>query len=194
MKYSYRLYGKENYSTFVQLTMIRRGQESPILFPNIPIMVFNKENISKLLDGVLPADDLFIVNVNVSESAVKQKVTVVADGDNGISIDQCAFISRRLGKRIEEAYGEDIPYTLEVTSPGADQPLLYPRQYKRHIGRKLKVTLQDGSEKTGTLEAVTETGITLLEEKKDKGKKVTITPVQLGFGEMAKSIIIISFK
>jgi ribosome maturation factor RimP len=157
-------------------------------------MVFNKENISKLLEGVLPDKDLFIVNVNVSESAVKQKVTVVADGDNGISIDQCALISRRLGKRIEEAYGEDISYTLEVTSPGADQPLLYPRQYKRHIGRKLKVSLQDGTEKSGALEEVTETGITLLEEKKEKGKKASITPVQLGFGEIAKSNIIISFK
>jgi ribosome maturation factor RimP len=157
-------------------------------------MVFNKENISKLLDGILPDKDLFIVNVNVSESAVKPKVTIVADGDEGISIDQCASISRRLGRRIEEAYGEEISYTLEVTSPGADQPLLFPRQYQRHIGRKLKVTLPDGTEKTGALEAVTETGITLLEEKKDKGKKVTITPVQLGFGEIAKSIIVISFK
>jgi ribosome maturation factor RimP len=157
-------------------------------------MVFNKENISKLLDGLLPNDELFIVNVNVSESAVKPKVTIVVDGDNGISIDQCASISRRLARRIEETYGEEISYTLEVTSPGADQPLLYPRQYKRHIGRKLKVSLPDGQEITGALEEVTETGITLLEEKKDKGKKVIITPVQLNFGEIAKSIIVISFK
>ena len=157
-------------------------------------MVFNKENISKLLDGVLPDNDLFIVHVNVSESAVKPKVTIVADGDHGISIDQCAFISRRLAKRIEEAYGEEISYTLEVTSPGADQPLSSPRQYKRHIGRRLKVSLQDGTEKTGALEEVTDTGITLLEETKDKGKKITLTPVQLGFGDIAKSIIIISFK
>ena len=157
-------------------------------------MVFNKENISKLLDGILPDKDLFIVNVNVSESAVKQKVTIAADGDQGISIDQCASISRRLAKRIEEAYGEDISYTLEVTSPGADQPLLSPRQYQRHVGRKLKVSLQDGSEKTGALSEVTDTGITLQEEKKDKGKKVTTTPVQLAFSDIAKSNIVISFK
>jgi ribosome maturation factor RimP len=168
---------------------------SPLFcFPIFPIMVFNKENISRLLDGILPDKDLFIVNVNVSESAVKQKVTIVADGDNGISIDKCALISRRLAKKIEEAYGEEISYTLEVTSPGADQPLVYPRQYKRHVGRKLKVTLQDGSELTGVLEEATDTGITLLEEKKDKGKKVTQTPVQLAYGDIAKSIIVISFK
>jgi ribosome maturation factor RimP len=157
-------------------------------------MVFNKENISKLLDGILPDNDLFVVNVNVSESAVKPKVTIVADGDNGISIDQCASISRRLGRRIEEAYGEEVSYTLEVSSPGADQPLVSPRQYQRHVGRKLKVTLPDGTEMIGALEEATGAGITLLEEKKDKGKKVTITPVQLSFSEIAKSVIVISFK
>lgn len=157
-------------------------------------MVFNKDNITKLLDGILPANDVFIVGVNVSESAVKQKVTIVADGDNGISIDQCASISRRLARRIEETYGEEIPYTLEVTSPGADQPLVYPRQYKRHVGRKLKVTLLDGTEKSGELTEVTATGIVISEEKKEKGKKATITPVSVAFDEIAKSIIIISFK
>jgi ribosome maturation factor RimP len=157
-------------------------------------MVFNKENINKLLEGILPANDVFIVGVNVSESAVKQKITIVADGENGISIDQCALISRRLGKRIEEAYGDEISYTLEVTSPGVDQPLLYPRQYKRHIGRKLKLVLQDGTEKTGELTEVTATGINILEEKKEKGKKATITPVQVVFEEIAKANIVISFK
>ena len=156
-------------------------------------MVFSKENIEKLAANILPDKDLFIVGINVSDSAVKQKVTVIADGDNGISIDQCAIISRRLSRRIEEAYGEEVIYTLEVTSPGADQPLLYPRQYNRHIGRKLKLVMQDGSEKTGTLENVTDTGITLLEEIKEK-KKVTTTPVQLSFSDIAKSNIVISFK
>jgi ribosome maturation factor RimP len=156
-------------------------------------MVFSKENIQELLKGCLPDKDVFIVGVNVSDSAVKQKVTVIADGDQGISIDQCASISRRLGRKIEETYGEEIAYTLEVTSPGADQPLQYPRQYKRHVGRKLKLTLQDGSEKTGALESVTETGIVLAEEKKEK-KKITTSPVQIDFADIAKSNIVISFK
>ena len=133
------------------------------------------------------------MGVQVSDSAVKQKVTVIADGDQGISIDQCATISRRLGRRIEENYGEEISYTLEVTSPGADQPLLYPRQYKRHVGRKIKVVLQDGSEKVGTLDEVTSTGIDLSEEIKEK-KKISIQPVQINFSDIAKSTIVISFK
>ena len=173
--------------------MKMRGQQSPILFVRFLRMVFTKENIEKLLVGVLPDDSVFISNVLVSESAVKQKITIIADGDNGISIDQCATISRRLARRIEEAYGDEIAYTLEVTSPGADQPLTFPRQYNRHIGRKLKLTLQDGSEKTGTLESISETGILLQEEIKDK-KKVTIVPAQIAFSDIVKANIIISFK
>lgn len=156
-------------------------------------MVFSKENIQQLLTDCIPDKNLFIVGVQVSDSAVKQKVTVIADGDQGISIDQCATISRRLGRRIEENYGEEISYTLEVTSPGADQPLLYPRQYKRHVGRKIKVVLQDGSEKVGTLDEVTSTGIDLSEEIKEK-KKISIQPVQINFSDIAKSTIVISFK
>jgi ribosome maturation factor RimP len=156
-------------------------------------MIFTKQNIEKFAADSLPDKDLFIVGINVSDSAVKQKITIIADGDNGISIDQCATLSRRVGRRIEEAYGEEVSYTLEVTSPGADQPLQYPRQYKRHVGRKLKIVMQDGTEKTGTLEDVSETGINLLEEIKDK-KKITTTPVQLNFTDIAKSNIVISFK
>ena len=156
-------------------------------------MILAKENIEKFAADSLPDKDIFIVGINVSDSVVKQKVTVIADGDNGISIDQCATLSRRLGRRIEEAYGEEVSYTLEVTSPGADQPLYYPRQYNRHVGRKLKIVMQDGTEKTGTLENVTGTGITLLEEIKEK-KKVTTKPVELNFTDIAKSNIVISFK
>lgn len=156
-------------------------------------MVFSKENIQELLKGCLPDNDVFIVGVQVSDSAVKQKVTVIADGDQGISIDQCASISRRLGRRIEETYGEEIAYTLEVTSPGADQPLLYPRQFKRHVGRKLKLVLQDGSEKTGALESVSDTGIVIAEEKKEK-KKISTSSVQVNFADIAKANIVISFK
>ena len=150
--------------------------------------------IREMAEASLPEADLFIVDVAVSDSAVRPKITVLADGTNGIIIDQCATISRRINKRIVEAFGEEISYVLEVSSPGVDFPLTQLKQYQRNIGRSLKVKLQDGAEKTGKLEEVTESGIGLLEEIKQKGKKATHVPVQIPFGEIVKANVVISFK
>ncbi|RDV13195.1 ribosome maturation factor [Pontibacter diazotrophicus] len=143
----------------------------------------------------LPEQDLFIVDVAVSDSAVRPKITVLADGEQGITIDQCATISRRINKQIEELLGEEeLSYVLEVSSPGLDFPLTQPQQFKRNIGRNLKLRLQNDTEKTGKLEEVTETGLNLLEEVKQKGKKATYVPVQIPFGEIVKANVVISFK
>jgi len=150
--------------------------------------------IREMAEASLLEADLFIVDVAVSDSAVRPKITVLADGASGITIDQCATISRRINKRIVEAFGEEISYVLEVSSPGVDFPLTQLKQYQRNIGRSLKVKLQDGAEKTGKLEEVTESGIGLLEEIKQKGKKATHVPVQIPFGEIVKANVVISFK
>ena len=142
----------------------------------------------------LPEQDLYIVDVAVSDSP-RPKITVLADGEQGITIDQCATISRRINKQIEEMLGEEeVSYVLEVSSPGLDFPLTQPQQFKRNIGRSLKLKLQDGTEKTGKLEEVTETGLNLLEEVKQKGKKATYVPAQIPFGEIVKANVVISFK
>lgn len=157
-------------------------------------MLLNAENIKTMLPACLPSDELFVVKLTVSDNPAKPKVTVILDGDNGVSINECALISRRLAKRIEDAYGEEISYTLEVTSPGADQPLTFERQYKRHIGRKLKLVLKDGTEKIGTLDEVLPEGISITEEVKEKSKKISLVPVQLSFTDIIKTNIVISFK
>jgi ribosome maturation factor RimP len=150
--------------------------------------------VEKMLEGLLPDKDLFLVGVTVSDSAIKPKVTIMADGDEGISIDQCASISRRLAKRIEEQQGEEFSFVLEVTSPGIDQPLTSQRQYQRNVGRKLKLKMKDDTEKVGILNEVTENGILLTEESKGKIKKLAAEPTNVSFDDIAKANIVISFK
>ncbi|WP_234462337.1 ribosome maturation factor RimP [Adhaeribacter terrigena] len=150
--------------------------------------------VEKMLEGILPESDLFLVGVTVSESPIKPKVTVMADGDQGISIDQCASISRRLAKRIEEQQGEEFSYVLEVTSPGIDYPLTSPRQFQRNVGRKLKLKMADGAEKIGILNEVSENAILLTEESKGKNKKLAAEPTNIPLADIVKANIVISFK
>ncbi|WP_233555512.1 ribosome maturation factor RimP [Pontibacter oryzae] len=157
-------------------------------------MALTAKTIREMAEASLPDSDLFIVDVAVSDSAVRPKITVLADGEQGITIDQCATISRRINKRIEETEGEEVSYVLEVSSPGVDFPLTQPKQFKRNTGRNLKLKMQDGTEKTGKLEEVTETGLNLMEEVKQKGKKATYVPVQIPFGDIVKANVVISFK
>jgi ribosome maturation factor RimP len=157
-------------------------------------MHLNAENIRALVEEIVPDNAIYVVDVAVSDTPVKPKITIKADSDDGISIDQCAQLSRRLSRKMEEVFGTEISYVLEVTSPGIDHPLTSPRQYQRNIGRKLRLLLKDGTEKTGTLQELTEHGIKISEDVKGKNKKITPPPTEVSFEDIAKSNIIISFK
>lgn len=91
------------------------------------------------------------------------------DADDGVDIDQIATLTRQLNEALDE--DDPVPgrYTLEVTSPGADQPLVRARDFARNRGREVKVAVTDASaddadapvEHTGVVVAVTETDLTL---------------------------------
>ena len=155
--------------------------------------MIHQAQVTDFLNDCIASDEIFVVDVAVSESPVKQKVTIVLDSDTGIGIDECAKISRCVGRKLEEDTPEDYAFTLEVTSPGADQPIKLRRQYPRHVGRTFEITVADGSKKTGVLEGVTDEGLNLLEQVKE-GKKITTVPVHIPFDEVVKAQIVISFK
>lgn len=134
------------------------GTRGPLLYFLRLTMALTAQTIRAMAQQSLPSEDLFLVDVAVSDSPVRPKITVLADGEQGITIDQCASISRRINARITETFGEEISYVLEVSSPGVDYPLTQPKQFARNVGRNLKIKLQDGSEKTGKLDEVTEGG------------------------------------
>lgn len=153
-----------------------------------------KNYITDLVEGYLADQpDLFLVDVVVSGSSKKNKVLVLVDGDNGVSIDQCASLSRKLSGELEEKDIMDGAYRLEVSSPGVEFPLKFKRQYPKHIGRKVKINLEDGSEKTGKLLEVGEESLKLDEELKE-GKKTNWQEVQINYEDIKTMIVLVSFK
>ncbi len=183
--------------TFVSklvLASAKRGRIVPSFFVLIiPLMSFDRTLLLEMLRDAIGDQELFIVGLTVSDS-VMPKVTVTLDGPEGLAIQACATISRRLARRIDEHYGEESAYSLEVTSPGADQPLTDPRQYPRHIGRSLALKLTDGAEKTGTLIAATPEGVEIEEVIKQKTKKTTLPAAFYSFGDIQEATVVISFK
>ena len=110
----------------------------------------------------------FLVDVRVKPT---NNVKVFIDGDQGISIEKCVQVNRALYKKFEETgLFPNGDFSLEVSSPGLDEPLKLHRQYKKNIGRQVELVLQDGSKIEGRLLEVTEDGI-IVEETRGRNKK-----------------------
>lgn len=152
-----------------------------------------KEKIVELLSTLLEDDKFFIVEVQVSSSKVRRKVTVLIDSDPGISIDECAEISWKLGEMLETQEILPDAYTLEVSSPGVDYPLAMPRQFRKNTGRTLRVILKDGIEKSGQLLSADDEGFVLLEEVKKKKKDQVPVELTFAYADISKAEVQIKF-
>jgi ribosome maturation factor RimP len=91
---------------------------------------------------------------------------VVIDGDDGVTLDAAADVSRAISERLDAAGEADptgsAPYTLEVTSPGVGRPLTLPRHFRRARTRLVSVTTADGRETAGHVLGVDDSAVTLV--------------------------------
>ena len=151
------------------------------------------ENRVKALveEKIADRPELFLVAVKMLPN---NKLIIQVDGDEGVSIQDCAAISRHVGFHLEEENAIEKAYNLEVSSPGVGEPLLLTRQYHKNIGRELNVKLNDGVVKEGKLIAVTDNAITIEEKIKEKGKKVQLVETQIEFNTIVETKVLISFK
>ncbi len=151
--------------------------------------------IEEMATSLLARPDHFLVDVIISGTRVQKKLVVIIDGDNGVTIEDCAFLSRSLSGRLDETNLISENYTLEVTTPGIDSPLRLKRQYKKNVGRGFKVTLKDKSVVKGKLIGTKSDSIELeFEEKPAKGKKKEIKKMDIPFEMIDKAFVQISFK
>lgn len=120
----------------------------------------------------------------------RRVVRVVIDADDGVSLDDAAQVSREISERLDgpdDPMGE-LPYTLEVTSPGIGRPLREPRHFRRARGRLLAVTTAQGP-LTGHLLRAGENGVDLLVT----GKKGAVRTVEVAYGDIAAAKVEVEF-
>ncbi len=155
------------------------------------IMDTQVSTIEKMVDDILVDDPVhFLVEIRIKPT---NNVKVFLDGDQGITIEKCISINRALYKKIEEAGifpGDD--FSLEVSSPGLDEPLKMFRQYKKNTGRLVEVLLKDGRKVEGKMIEVQESEV-VLEETKGKNKKKEVIEHRFPFEEIKSTKIQIVF-
>jgi ribosome maturation factor RimP len=120
---------------------------------------------------------------------------VYLDKYEGISIDECAEISRHLNANLDR---DTEDYELEVSSPGLSAPFKVKEQYEKYKGRNVEVLLNNGKKLTGKLMAFSDTGIELevfiRETGNKKGKKNIPQLVKMDLQEIKSTKSVVSFK
>jgi ribosome maturation factor RimP len=164
-----------------------RGRSLLLLYPmNGDTQIQSLEQkIATLISG---DPEVFLVEIRIKPT---NNIKVFLDGDQGVSIEKLVQYNRRLYKQLEEE-NPNGDFSLEVSSPGLDEPLKLHRQYLKNKGRYVEVVDQEGKMTEGKMTGVTETGIEV-EEIKGKGKKMETVQHTLSFDQIKTTKIQIKF-
>jgi ribosome maturation factor RimP len=152
-----------------------------------------KNKVQKVLDAALAErKELFLIDLSINDA---NKISIVLDGDLGINLQDCIDISRAVENNLDR---EEQDFSLEVASAGISSPLKLVRQYKKNIGRTLKVKTNSLEEIEAQLTMANDEKITIewqaREPKKiGKGKETVDKKLELSYENIKEAIVIISF-
>ena len=150
-----------------------------------------KEKVEQLIAEGVEGTDIFLVKLTVSSS---NDINVLLDSDSSLTLSDCRSISRAIESSLDR---EDEDFSLTVSSAGVGEPLVL-RQYKKNVGRKVRVTLIDGEIIEAKMVAADDKGVELewkSREKKPTGKgKVTVVNKRLlDYQSIKETIVLITF-
>ncbi len=118
--------------------------------------------LAGLIEPVVAAAGMDLESVRMTVAGRRRLLRVVVDSDHGVSLDDAADVSREVSALLDASnvLGE-VPYTLEVSSPGVDRPLTEPRHWRRARGRLVRVKVAGEGSVEGRVLAADADGVTL---------------------------------
>ncbi|WP_284227485.1 ribosome maturation factor RimP [Mycobacterium antarcticum] len=125
------------------------ASEIPLRSARLP----SPQQVIELLEAEFGRAGYEVEDVVIAAATRPPRIVVIADGEQGLSLDAVAMLSRLAADLLDQLddSAEEAPYLLEVTSRGVDRPLTAERHYRRAQGRKVDITLTDGSQVAGRL-------------------------------------------
>lgn len=145
----------------------------------------NFENIREIAQQVAEQNNLFLIDLIVRGSESSRVIEVFIDGEINITADECALVSREISKQIDE---KELlkSYRLDVSSPGVDRPLIYLKQYPKHLNRLFEVEYNASGESSifkGRLISVEDEVLTFQSNKE----------IKIKFSDIIKAKVLVSF-
>jgi len=162
----------------------------------VPLFIKNmtfRNKVQELLEAALAErEHLFLIDLSINDAS---KISVVLDGDFGVNLQDCIDVSRAIENNLDR---EEQDFSIEVASAGVSSPLKLVRQFKKNIGRTLKVKTIASEEVEAKLTSADDEKIILewqaREPKKiGKGKETVEKKLELPYENIKEAIVIISF-
>jgi ribosome maturation factor RimP len=128
-------------------------------------------NLTELLTPVVTQAGFVLEEVTITPIGKRRLVAVVVDRDDrNPSLDEVTVVSKEVSTILDN-YSQlgEMPFTLEVTTPGIDRPLTLERHWKKNIGRLVKITPKVGEKYIGRITAVSGEKITLEMKDEERG-------------------------
>ncbi len=128
------------------------------------------------LESRVEALGLELVNLEWAGSGARPIMRLRVDWTDskpgaGITVGDCARVSRELERWLDQHPAVPERYVLEVSSPGVERPLKRRRDYERFVGREVRIRRTGGTGGRGTS---TFTGILSRVDGDDHGYGVVV--------------------
>jgi ribosome maturation factor RimP len=101
------------------------------------------EEVQGILAPILREEDLELVEIEFRPSGKRWLLRVYIDRTRGVTIKDCEYVSRELGRILDVDDTIEHPYTLEVSSPGLTRPLKRPEDFARSIGKTVRLVTSE---------------------------------------------------
>jgi ribosome maturation factor RimP len=145
----------------------------------------NFENIHQIAQQVAEQNSLFLIDLIIRGSETNRVIEVFIDGEKNISAEVCALVSREITKQIDENNLLN-SYRLDVSSPGVDRPLIFLKQFPKHINRMFEVEFKSADSSStfkGKLISVDD-GVLSFQTDKE---------IKIKFNDIIKAKVLVSF-
>ncbi len=147
------------------------------------------QTVENLIQPLLQ-EDVFLVYIKIKPT---NNFKIYIDADGGLPLEKCIKINRALYKQMEEmGLYPDGDFSLEVSSPGIDEPLKLIRQYIKNVGRFIEVIKLDDTRLEGKLLEANEEKISI-EITEGKGKKMTINQLEVPISDIKQTKVQVKF-
>ncbi|RMH87330.1 MAG: ribosome maturation factor RimP [Calditrichaeota bacterium] len=112
------------------------------------------EKIREILQPIFDREQVYLVDMELRGNRGNQVLRILADTEQGITLEEITRLTREINDALDMY--DPIPgsYRLEVSSPGLDRPLQHLWQFRRNIGRELKVLYEESGERKKVIGAL----------------------------------------
>ena len=104
-------------------------------------MRVDSQSLESLFDPIVTGLGYQLWGIEYRSSQKHALIKIFIDHEDGVTLDHCSEVSHQVSAILDVEDPITVPYTLEVSSPGVERPLLKLAHYQHYIGSEIKVRL-----------------------------------------------------